>query len=260
MRIMQEKGYIFNIQHFSIHDGPGIRTTVFLKGCPLRCPWCSNPESQRFKPEPMLDPETKKPSCVGEEKSVDEIIEDVVKDIDFYEESGGGLTLSGGEPLAQFGFARAILKRAKQEHIHTALETTAYVDHQKFVEILNYVDFIYTDLKHYDPQKHRSITAVDNELIIKNISYAFTHNIHIVLRIPVIPDFNNSLEDAAQFGQLFKKMHVNKVQLLPFHQFGENKYKLLKRVYQMGKYKPLHPEDLYDYRDVLCKQGIDCYL
>ena len=208
----------------------------------------------------MLDPETKKPSCVGEEKSVDEIIEDVVKDIDFYEESGGGLTLSGGEPLAQFGFARAILKRAKQEHIHTALETTAYVDHQKFVEILNYVDFIYTDLKHYDPQKHRSITAVDNELIIKNISYAFTHNIHIVLRIPVIPDFNNSLEDAAQFGQLFKKMHVNKVQLLPFHQFGENKYKLLKRVYQMGKYKPLHPEDLYDYRDVLCKQGIDCYL
>lgn len=101
---------------------------------------------------------------------------------------------------------------------------------------------------------------MDNELIIKNISYAFTHNTHIVLRIPVIPDFNNSLEDAAQFGQLFKKMHVNKVQLLPFHQFGENKYKLLKRVYQMGKYKPLHPEDLYDYRDVLCKQGIDCYL
>lgn len=257
---MQEKGFVFNIQHFSIHDGPGIRTTVFLKGCPLRCPWCSNPESQKFKPEPMLDPITKKPSCVGTLKTVDEIITEVKKDTVFYEESGGGLTISGGEPLAQFSFAKAILKRAKQEGIHTAIETTAYVAHEKFADVTQYTDFIYTDLKHYDPKLHRKITMVDNAVIIQNISYAFTHNKNIVLRIPIIPDFNNSLNDAKQFARIFKTMHVNKVQLLPFHQFGENKYALLNRVYQMKNYKQLHPEDLYDYRDVICSYGIECYL
>ncbi|VRU81529.1 pyruvate formate-lyase 3 [Streptococcus pneumoniae] len=137
------KGIIFNIQHFSIHDGPGIRTTVFLKGCPLRCPWCSNPESQRMKPEKMKDAQREKFTLVGEEKTVEEIITEVLKDKEFYEESGGGLTLSGGEIFAQFEFAKAILKSAKEHHIHTAIETTAFVDHEKFIDLIQYVDFIY---------------------------------------------------------------------------------------------------------------------
>ncbi|BAW16671.1 glycyl-radical enzyme activating protein [Streptococcus intermedius] len=254
-----EKGIIFNIQHFSIHDGPGIRTTVFLKGCPLRCPWCANPESQKFKPEPMLDASSKKTITMGEEKSVEEIIKEVLKDREFYEESGGGLTLSGGEIFAQFEFAKAILKTAKANDIHTAIETTAFVDHDKFVDLLQYVDFIYTDLKHYNTINHRKVTGVKNELIIKNIHYAFSQQKTIVLRIPVIPSFNDSLEDAEQFAILFKKLSIDQVQLLPFHQFGENKYKLLKRPYEMENVQALHPEDLYDYQQVFLDYEINCY-
>ena len=203
------RGIIFNIQHFSIHDGPGIRTTVFLKGCPLRCPWCSNPESQRMNPEPMLDAVTKAPGTTGQEKTVDEIIDEVMKDIDFYEESGGGMTLSGGEIFAQF--------------------------------------------------KHKKKVGVHNSLIIENIHYAFKEKKKIVLRIPVIPQFNDSLADAEEFSTLFNSLDIDQVQLLPFHQFGENKYKLLGRRYEMEGIKALHPGDLYDYQQVFLEHDIHCY-
>lgn len=258
-RMNQDKGIIFNIQHFSIHDGPGIRTTVFLKGCPLRCPWCANPESQRKSPEIMLDNSTGLPTIVGEEKTVDEIIEEVLKDLPFYEESGGGLTLSGGEIFAQSEFAKAILKRAKELNIHTAIETTAFAEHEKFVDLIQYVDFIYTDLKHYNSIKHRKVTKVKNELIIKNIHYAFENNKVIVLRIPVIPDFNDSLEDAKEFATLFNELNINQVQLLPFHQFGENKYKLLNREYTMADVPALHSEDLKDYQAIFLDHQINCF-
>lgn len=253
------RGIIFNIQHFSIHDGPGIRTTVFLKGCPLRCPWCSNPESQRMNPEPMLDAVTKAPGTTGQEKTVDEIINEVMKDIDFYEESGGGMTLSGGEIFAQFEFAKALLKAAKEKGLHTAIETTAFVEHEKFIDLIQYVDFIYTDLKHYDSLKHKKKVGVQNSLIIKNIHYAFKEKKTIVLRIPVIPQFNDSLADAEKFSTLFNSLDIDQVQLLPFHQFGENKYKLLGRRYQMENVKALHPEDLYDYQKVFLDHNIHCY-
>ncbi|KYA96308.1 pyruvate formate lyase-activating protein [Streptococcus pneumoniae] len=215
------KGIIFNIQHFSIHDGPGIRTTVFLKGCPLRCPWCSNPESQRMKPEKMKDAQREKFTLVGEEKTVEEIITEVLKDKEFYEESGGGLTLSGGEIFAQFEFAKAILKSAKEHHIHTAIETTAFVDHEKFIDLIQYVDFIYTDLKHYNSIKHK--------------------------------------KDAEKFATLFNSLNIDQVQLLPFHQFGENKYRLLNRKYEMDGVNALHPEDLIDYQKVFLNHHINCY-
>ena len=255
----QNRGIIFNIQHFSIHDGPGIRTTVFLKGCPLRCPWCSNPESQRANPEKMLDAVTKKETITGEEKTVTEIIDDVLKDVDFYEESGGGLTLSGGEIFAQFEFAKSILKAAKEVGLHTAIETTAFVEHEKFVDLIQYVDFIYTDLKHYNTLKHKKVVGVNNHLIIKNIHYAFAQNKTIVLRIPIIPNFNDSLNDAEEFASLFNSLDIDEVQLLPFHQFGENKYKLLGRRYEMEGIKALHPEDLYDYQQVFLDHDIHCY-
>ena len=254
-----EKGIIFNIQHFSIHDGPGIRTTVFLKGCPLLCPWYANPESQKMAPEPMLDGVTNETITVGEEKTVEQIMEEVLKDRDFYEESGGGLTLSGGEIFAQFDFAKAILKRAKKLGIHAAIETTAFTRHEQFVDLIQYVDFIYTDLKHYDSFKHKEVTRVKNEMIIKNIHYAFESGKRIVLRIPVIPGFNDSLDDAEAFASLFAELKICEVQLLPFHQFGWNKYKLLKRQYDMENIDALHPEDLYDYQDVFLKHDIHCF-
>ncbi|MBJ8349311.1 glycyl-radical enzyme activating protein [Streptococcus zalophi] len=256
---MTESGIIFNIQHFSLHDGPGIRTTVFLKGCPLRCPWCSNPESQRKTPETILNATTKLPEIIGEKKSVSDIIDEVLKDKDFYEESGGGLTLSGGEIFAQFQFAKAILKAAKEKGIHTAIETTAFAKHENFVDLIQYVDFIYTDLKHYDSLKHALTTGVKNNIIIKNITYAFQNNKQIVLRIPVIPNFNDSLEDAKAFSELFQKLHINEVQLLPFHQFGEKKYELLGRSYEMTGIANYHPEDLVDYQQIFLDHHIHCY-
>ncbi|MGT2934592.1 glycyl-radical enzyme activating protein [Streptococcus castoreus] len=256
---MAERGIIFNIQHFSIHDGPGIRTTVFLKGCPLRCPWCANPESQQKSPEQMLTADGLKTETIGQEKTVEEIITEVLKDRDFYEESGGGMTLSGGEIFAQFDFALALLKAAKEMGLHTAIETTAYAKHEQFVTLMGYVDFIYTDLKHYDQLRHRKVTGVPNELIIKNIHYAFKAGKEIVLRIPVIPDFNDSLEDAQAFSELFNQLNINQVQLLPFHQFGENKYQLLGRDYHMAGVKVYHPEDLEDYQNVFLSHKIHCY-
>ncbi|AGM97994.1 glycyl-radical enzyme activating protein [Streptococcus iniae] len=252
-------GMVFNIQHFSIHDGPGIRTTVFLKGCPLRCPWCANPESQSMKAEKTLTSDGKCYETIGQIMTVDQIIEEVLKDQDFYEESGGGITLSGGEIFAQFDFALAILKAAKEVGLHTAIETTAYTKTQQFAELVEYVDFIYTDLKHYNQIKHRQMTGVANNLIIKNIHHAFQKKKEMVLRIPVIPDFNDSLEDAKAFSQLFKSLDITQVQLLPFHQFGENKYKLLGRDYQMADIKAYHPEELKDYQDVFLDHQIHCY-
>ena len=183
-----------------------------------------------------------------------------MKDIDFYEESGGGMTLSGGEIFAQFEFAKALLKAAKERGLHTAIETTAFVEHEKFIDLIQYVDFIYTDLKHYNSLKHKKKVGVHNSLIIENIHYAFKEKKKIVLRIPVIPQFNDSLADAEEFSTLFNSLDIDQVQLLPFHQFGENKYKLLGRRYEMEGIKALHPEDLYDYQQVFLDHDIHCYI
>lgn len=207
----------------------------------------------------MLKADGQTYETVGELKTVDMVIEDVLKDLDFYEESGGGLTLSGGEIFAQYDFAKAILKAAKEKSLHTAIETTAYAKHEQFIDLIQYVDFIYTDLKHYNQVRHRKMTGVTNDLIIKNIHYAFAMGKEIVLRIPVIPNFNDSLEDAKAFSELFNQLEISEVQLLPFHQFGENKYKLLGRDYQMTDVPAYHPEDLEDYRQVFLQHQIHCY-
>lgn len=253
------KGIVFNIQHFSIHDGPGIRTTVFLKGCPLKCPWCSNPESQKLQPEKMKDAISNKENIVGVYKTVDEVINEILKDIDFYQESNGGITLSGGEIFTQFEFAKNILIEAKKRNIHTAIETTGFTSQKNFIELIQYVDFMYLDLKHYNQQKHIEIVGVDNQQIIENIKYAVNNHPKAVLRIPVIPNFNDSLTDATNFADLFLSLNVKELQLLPFHQFGENKYKLLNRIYTMAKFKNMHPEDLFDYQQIFINKGLNCY-
>ena len=150
---------IFNIQKFSLHDGPGIRSVVFFKGCPLRCYWCANPESQNAHPEEMFHPQKKKMQTVGKMQTVDQIMEEVLKDLPFYQESGGGVTLSGGEVLFQADFALDLLKALKAQNIHTAIETTGYCKADTFQEIAQYVDLIYFDIKHYDNEKHRQGTG-----------------------------------------------------------------------------------------------------
>jgi pyruvate formate lyase activating enzyme len=246
---------IFNIQKYSIHDGPGIRTVVFFKGCPLQCLWCSNPESQNGSLQIALDN-----TVYGEFRSLNDIMKEIMKDKDFYEESNGGVTLSGGEVLMQHEFAIALLKRLKEQGIHTACETAGYTSSDIFSDFIINVDLLLFDMKHYDSKKHYEATKVHNERIISNLKTAIIQGKEVIIRIPVIPDINSSLEDAEGFCSLLEEVGATKVNLLPFHQFGQKKYTLLNKMYQFANVPQLHEEDLQEYKNIFLKNGFDCSL
>lgn len=250
------KGLIFNIQKFSINDGQGIRTVVFFKGCPLRCPWCANPESQKACIEKMHDEIHGSFQTVGEYKGVPEIMKVILQDRDFYEESGGGVTFSGGEVLNQTEFAIELAKAIKKEKINLVCETTGFTKPEIFKKFIHYMDFMFYDVKHWNAEQHREAAGVSNDLIIHNLQIALTEGKDLLVRIPVIPHFNDSLNDAEQFGKLFNRIGIGKVELLPFHQFGLKKYAALERNYAMKDAVQLHPEDLQDYKCVLNDAGI----
>lgn len=294
-------GIVFNIQKFSLHDGPGIRTTVFLKGCPLRCKWCANPESQLEKiqilynedncthclacvshcPHHAITYEENKIdinddlckgcltcinicqnsaiNCEGDYKTADEVVKVCLQDIDFYEESGGGVTISGGEGMSQPTFLKELVNKLKQHNIHVAIETTGYIEHELFKDLASMFDLLLFDVKHYDTDKHYKGTDVHNELIVKNLKWAIENNIEVLPRIPVIPDFNNTLDDADGLADLLLYVNAKEVQLLPFHQFGENKYKLLNKKYIYKNKKALYKEDLADYQQVFINKGLHCF-
>ncbi len=291
---------IFNIQKFSLNDGPGIRTVVFFKGCPLACLWCSNPESQSVSQQAAWEEEKcvrcmrcvhackqsavkyledrmifDEKICVGcfqcvkacpqgallvqgELMTLTKVLEEIMKDIDFYEESGGGVTLSGGEVLDQAEFAIALLKELQARQIHTACETTGYADEGTFTSLIEHIDLILFDLKHYDNEKHVAVTKVSNEPILRNLKLALAKGKEIVIRIPVIPGINDALKDAQGFCDLLKKIGAKKVNLLPFHQFGQKKYSLLGKEYQCKNLKQLHEEDLVAYHEVFLQNGLVC--
>ena len=257
---MSGTGLLFNIQKFSIHDGPGIRTVVFFKGCPLSCRWCSNPESR----DGQLCREARL-------YTLEETLKICLEDRLFYEEtagtlplsspeySGGGVTLSGGDALGQPQFALELLRALKRENIHTALETSGYASGEVFEKVTGAAGLLLFDIKHFDCKRHAEGTGVSNDLILANLSNAIARNKNILARLPVIPGYNNTAEDAGGFASLFESMKIKQVQLLPFHQFGEKKYDLLGLPYAMKKVPQLHPEDLEEYRQVFLKQGIDCF-
>jgi len=251
-----ETGLVFNIQKFSIHDGPGIRTVVFLKGCPLRCPWCSNPESMSPEIEYCLDADTGELKPEGRVYSIDEVLEVCEQDRAFYEESGGGATLSGGEPLMQPKFATRLLEALQGRGIHTAIESTGHVAPAVFDRALDAVDYLLIDVKHYDRVEHRRWTGRDNDLPLRNLQQALQRNIPTCVRIPVIPGVNDKVSDAHAFAGLLRSMGVDEVQLLPFHQFGERKHELLGRDYLMAGVPALHEEDLGDYRQAFVDDGV----
>ena len=246
--MQSEKGYIFNIQKFCLHDGAGIRTDVFFCGCNLRCKWCANPESQF----PFSDARSE-----AREYTAQEILAEVLKDKPFYDKSGGGVTLTGGDLFMQYAFALELISALKGAGIHVAIETAGSVSAEKFVALTEKVDFVFIDCKHYDEQKHREGTGVSNRLILQNIRSLAASGRDYCVRIPFIPGYNDSLEDARAFCHLFREMGITRVQLLPFHQFGEKKYEKLGLAYAYKGIPQMHKEELAAHRAIFAEEGFD---
>ncbi|MHC4556138.1 MAG: glycyl-radical enzyme activating protein [Planctomycetota bacterium] len=262
----EARGYIFDIKKYAIHDGPGIRTTVFFKGCPLQCQWCHNPESWRASPEPGF----RKGRCIrcgrcievckeqaislmedgsvtdvnkcklcgecidacarsareiiGQEMTVSQVMSEVKKDVIFYDQSDGGVTFSGGEPLMQPDFLLALLNQCQAQGIHTAVDTTCYAEPEVVQKIAEKTDLFLCDLKHMDGAIHRDFTSVDNDLMLYNIRHLSDVGKKIVIRIPVIPGFNDDLaniEMTAKFVALLE--NVGAIDILPFNRGGKGK-------------------------------------
>lgn len=267
------QGLIFNTQRFSIHDGPGIRTTVFMKGCPLTCDWCSNPESQ--DPFPTLMARdiacTGCGGCVdacpqgaislhdtvrridwdrcdrclqcaaaclydslkvcGERVTVDHLLRQVLKDSAFYRNSGGGVTVSGGEPLMQADFVAVFLEQCKEAGLHTALDTTGYTAWSAMSSVLHFVDLVLFDVKHLDSAVHEHTTGVPNETILENLSKTVAVT-PVWLRVPLIEGFNDADEHIRAVALLGRELGVEKISLLPYHEGGRNKCEQIGRSYR----------------------------
>jgi pyruvate formate lyase activating enzyme len=269
-------GTIFDIQRFSVHDGPGIRTLVFFKGCPLACLWCSNPESQRFEPELLFDAskcvacggcveacphgavwktgdtvEYDRGRCVacgacaeacpteartvaGRRVTAAEVVAEVMKDAPFFANSGGGVTLGGGEPLAQPEFARQILARSRGHEIHTAIETCGHVSWPAVEAILPLTDLFLYDLKHLDAGAHRTQTGGDVALILSNLERLVGLGATVIVRVPVVPGFNDTPENIRAIAEHVARLGIRELHLLPYHRLGQDKYRLVGREYALA--------------------------
>lgn len=311
---MSQQGVIFNIQRFTIHDGPGIRTELFLKGCPLRCEWCSNPESWAA----YIQPGIYKTKCISRKKcgaceeacpvegalnftrgkltsidrsqctnclacydacpsdavkrwgqslSVEECMKEILRDRGYYERSGGGVTVSGGEPLLQSDFVAELFKACKEEGIQTCCESTCYVDWKEIERILPYTDIVISDIKHMNTEIHKRYTGVPNERILENLKKLAGDGRELILRIPVIPNINDDMDNikaTADFiiGELGGR--VRTLQLLSFMRLGEEKYASLGMPYKMEDVKvnrksfQKHVDEIAEYfnsRGIHCQVG-----
>ena len=275
---MASVGTIFNIQHYSVHDGPGIRTVVFLKGCPLRCKWCGNPESQLkqkqiawnkgscigckscvndlndlgccFKNDGLywdknatVPADRVKRVCpsealhiIGEDKTALEVLDIVLRDAVFYKNSGGGLTLSGGEPLMQPEFTIELLTEAKKQHIHCAMETSGFAKWEVFKEVAGLLDYLFIDLKCLNDEIHIKNTGVSNKLILENITKVYNEypDLKICVRTPVIPGVNDKEDEILSIVKFLNNMPNVQYELLKYHRFGIPKYESLNIPYPMG--------------------------
>jgi len=229
---MPNTGTIFDIKKYAIHDGPGIRTTVFFKGCPLDCWWCHNPESrkpgvERIKAKTRAhdsDREIIKEEIVGREVTVGDVMAEVLKDVIFYDQSGGGVTISGGEPLHQIDFLMALLHACRDHHIHTAVDTCGYAPPEDFARINNLVDLYLYDLKLMDDETHTKVTGTSNRLILENLAVLAQQDLPIQVRVPLIPQLTDTEENLdAILGFLDRLNKINEICLLPYNILGENK-------------------------------------
>ena len=261
MEYLQTRGRISDIQRYSIHDGPGIRTIVFLKGCILRCRWCCNPESQNYEIETMMV--QGKPKTIGRDITVREVMETVEKDRQYYRRSGGGLTLSGGECLCQPEFARDLLRAAKESGINTAIESMAGVPYETIQSILPYLDTYLMDIKHMNSAKHKEFTGKGNELMLENAKKIAASGLtNLVIRVPVIPGFNDRVDEIEAIARFADNLTgVKKIHLLPYHRLGKDKYEGLGREYLMGDTLPPTNEHMETLKQaVLRVSKLDCQI
>lgn len=292
-------GTIFNIQKFSIHDGEGIRTLIFMKGCPLKCIWCSNPESQNPAAEVMdvksncvacgkcvklcrngaINPVTfdidralceKCGSCAercyanakkltGKKVSVDELKAIIEKDRIFYTNSGGGVTIGGGEPVMQHEFVTELLKDCHSSNIHTAIETCGYGKWDKICSVFDYLDEVFFDLKMMDSDRHKKLTGVGNELILENAEHIAKKGLKITFRIPLIPSINDdrkNIEETGKFVASLSKENENiAIEILPYHELGKDKYKWLDVEYEAENINKPDKASVEEYNALLEELG-----
>jgi pyruvate formate lyase activating enzyme len=295
-------GIIFNIQRYSIHDGPGIRTTVFLKGCPLSCWWCQNPESQLSEQEMIFwgdrcigcgvcsticpsdaiqikngIPITEKEKCIlcgkciekcpalareiiGEKLTTEEVIKEIEKDLVFYEESDGGVTFSGGEPLRQSEFLESLLNGCQEKKIHTAVDTSGYISWEILDKISPKVDLFLFDLKIMDSKKHQKYTGVSNEIILENLKKLSSVHHNIFVRFPVIPGINDDYQNIKEMGEFLSSLKIAQLNLLPYHYIGIDKYRRSGRTYQLPATQPPSEEKLSEISGILKKFNLNVKL
>ncbi len=294
------KGLIYDIQRFAIHDGPGIRTLVYMKGCPLKCLWCSTPQTQKSSPEILyIESNCKKclhcvdecpkkaikfsdkekikidrkicntcsqcvDTCpnqalklVGDQRTVEELYQDVMKDNTFYRRSNGGVTIGGGEPTMQHEFVRALLQKCKETYMHTAMETCGYVKWESLEKILDLVDLLYFDIKHMNLNTHKKLTGVSNELILENARKASKMRT-IIIRIPLIPGYNDSEENIFKTAKFAAELGENllRIELLPYHKFGTRTYEQLGREYELKDLEPPNEEYMTKLKKLIESCGV----
>jgi len=232
---MGTRGLIFDIKKYSLHDGPGIRTTIFLCGCPLTCWWCQNPEGQKLSLRDALKVREKSKASltttkelIGKEANVEEVMAEVEKDRVFYEESGGGVTFSGGEPLTQHDFLNELVGACQKSRIAIALETCGYAAWDIIKKVKDKIDLFLYDIKIIDEGKHREYTGVSNGLILSNLRKLDGEAKKIILRFPVIPGINDTEENVEQIAGFISHLRaVREIDLLPYNKLGKGKYEKL---------------------------------
>jgi pyruvate formate lyase activating enzyme len=251
-------GMIFDIKKFSMHDGPGVRITVFFKGCEMRCPWCFNPEGREPYPSVMQLDDNGKEKTVGEEYTVDELMMEILEEKNVMTVSGGGVTFSGGEPLFQHRFLGEIIDRCSEEGIHVAVDTSGYCEPKDFLPAVKNADLVLFDIKHTDNKKHLSFTAVSTKYIHENLNSLLTHtSIPVWLRIPVIPGFNHSKEEMKKIIRYLSSLSrgIEQVQLIPYQKTAMEKCKQLHWPVPMSGIESVKKKALQSYVRMFKKAG-----